>query len=392
MKDALYLASRYLAANRLTSTVLLVSMTLILFLPAGLYVLVRESAESLNRRADATPLIIGAKGSPLELALSTLYFESEPPPELPYLEAEQIAQGGLARPIPMLCGFSAGKFPIVGTTPDYFDYRHLDLAEGRRFALLGECVIGATVARALKLAPGANLISSPKGAFNLAGVYPLKMRVVGVMSKTGTPDDRAIFTDLKTTWIISGRMHGHQDLTTSKAASAVLKRDDKGIVANASVVEYNEVSPDNAASFHLHGSLSDLPLTAIIAIPNDPKASALLRGRYMDNEQRTQIIAPAEVMGELLATILTIRRYAVAAISLACLAAAGSTVLVLILSLRLRKAELATLHKIGAPKSRVFWIHASEIIIILVASLILASLLTATTLQFGDAAVRMLLN
>ena len=138
--------------------------------------------------------------------------------------------------------------------------------------------------------------------------------------------------------------------------------------------------------------VSELPLTAIIAIPNNDKSSALLRGRYLEKEQLTQIIAPSEVMGELLATILTIRRYAVAAISLACLAAAGSSVLVLILSLRLRKAQLATLHKIGAPKSRVFWIHASEIIIILIASLILASLLTAATLQFGDAAVRMLLN
>ena len=123
MKDALYIAVRYLATNRLTSIVLLVSMTLILFLPAGLLVLVRETADSLNRRADATPLVVGTKGSPLELALSTLYFESDPPPELSYREAEQLGQGGLAQPIPMLCGFSAGKFPIVGTTPNVDRWR-----------------------------------------------------------------------------------------------------------------------------------------------------------------------------------------------------------------------------------------------------------------------------
>ena len=53
-------------------------------------------------------------------------------------------------------------------------------------------------------------IGSGDGVFDLAGVYPLRMRVVGVLEPSHTPDDGAVFVDLKTTWSIQGLGQVHQ--------------------------------------------------------------------------------------------------------------------------------------------------------------------------------------
>ena len=79
MKQTLYLVRRYLAANPGKTAVLVGSLSLLLFLPAGLQVLVDRTAAQLRARADSTPLLIGAKGSSLDLALRALYFEGEIP-------------------------------------------------------------------------------------------------------------------------------------------------------------------------------------------------------------------------------------------------------------------------------------------------------------------------
>lgn len=79
MKDVLYLAWRYLAFHRLKTAILVLSIALIVYLPVGLNVLVGQSAEELTARAASTPILVGAKGSPLELVLNSLYFESETP-------------------------------------------------------------------------------------------------------------------------------------------------------------------------------------------------------------------------------------------------------------------------------------------------------------------------
>ena len=86
----------------------------------GLDVVLSQSAEELTARAQATPLLIGAKGSPLELVLNSLYFESDTPAPMTYAEADRVDQSGLGRVIPLYTRFHAAKSPIVGTTLEYF--------------------------------------------------------------------------------------------------------------------------------------------------------------------------------------------------------------------------------------------------------------------------------
>jgi putative ABC transport system permease protein len=95
------MAWQYLMHQKVKTTILVFSIALIVYLPVGLKVIVDQSAESLTVRAESTPLIIGAKGSPLELALNTLYFESETPETMSYAQVGRVSGYGLATAIPL---------------------------------------------------------------------------------------------------------------------------------------------------------------------------------------------------------------------------------------------------------------------------------------------------
>jgi putative ABC transport system permease protein len=388
VKEALYLAWRYLAYHRIKTLILVTSITLIVFLPVGLNVLVGQSAAELTARAEATPLLVGAKGSPLELVLNSLYFESDAPELTSYGEVSRVAETGLAEPIPLYVRFRTRDRPIVGTTLAYFEFRKLRFAAGRAMAVLGECVVGARVAASLGIGPGDAMISSPESVFDLAGVYPLRMHVVGVLAPAHTPDDLAVFVDLKTAWIIEGLGHGHQDLAAPEAAAGILSREENRITANASVLQYNEITEENIDSFHFHGDLSGNPITALIAVPHSRKSGVLLRGRYQADEEPSQIVRPIAVMNDLLDTILTIQSYVVAAILIVAVATLATAALVFLLSLRLRKREIETMVKIGGSRLSVAAVLVSEVVVVLVLGVALAGGLTLLTSRFGSAAIR----
>ncbi len=388
MTGPLYLAWRYLARHRAKTAILVASIALIVFVPLGLERLVGESAAQLTARAGATPLLVGARGSALELVLSALYFESDPPEPVGWGEVERVAASGLADALPLHVRFRARGHPIVGTTLEYLDFRGLRVAAGRRMAVLGECVVGARAARELGVGPGDAVLSSPESVFDLAGVYPLRMRVAGVLAPSFGPDDDAVFVDVKTAWVIEGLGHGHQDLARPEAEGAVLRREGDRIVANASVVEYNEITPENIESFHFHGDLESHPVHAVIAVPRDERSRVLLMGRYASPGEPMQIVRPLRVMDDLLDTVFTVRGYAIAAIGTVALATLATAALVFLLSLRLRRREVETLHKIGASRASVALLLASEVVFVLGAGALAAGGLTLAVGRFGSAAIR----
>jgi putative ABC transport system permease protein len=392
MIQTLYLAWRYLAFHRLKTAILVTSITLILYLPVGLRVLVEQSSQQLTARAEATPLLVGSKGSPLELVLNTLYFRADYPEPMQYEESVRIADTGLARAIPMYVRYHSRGQPIVGTTYDYFQFRGLELASGRHLSMLGECLLGARVADELGAGPGDFVISSPESVFDIAGVYPLKMGVVGVLGFSDSPDDDAIFVDIKTAWIIEGIGHGHQDMSRPEAAPGVLAVEEDNVVANASVVQYNEITAENIDSFHFHGDISANPMTAVIAVPPDQKSSTLLQGRFEASDQAAQIVRPITVMDELLETVLTVQRFVVAGAVIVGSATLASAALVFMLSLRLRRREIETLFKIGGSRLSVSAVMASEIVVVLATGVILAGALTLVTSQFGSVVIRTLIR
>lgn len=392
MKDVLYLAWRYLAYHRFKTGILVASITMIVYLPGGLNILVNQSAEELTARAEATPLLVGAKGSPLELVLSSLYFESDVPPKMRYAEATRVDQSSLARGIPLYTRFQTHHSPIVGTSVDYFEFRGLEIGSGRQIAMMGECVLGARAARAAGVEVGGSVMSTSESVFDIAGVYPLKMNVVGVLKASGTPDDRAVFVDIKTAWVIEGLAHGHQDLNQPAAQTGVLRKDGNRIIANASVMQYNEITSENAASFHFHGDPNEFPITSVIVVPRDERSGTLLQGRYLGDDELVQIVPPAKVMDELLKTILTVRRYIMIAVVLVGIATLATMTLVFILSLQLRRREMETIIKIGGSQMRIASLVAAEVLGVIVAGAVSAGLLSLATMWLAASATRWLVQ
>lgn len=385
MKDILYLSTRYVAHHKVKLGVLTLAITLVAWLPIAIQSIVDQTGNQLLQRAVSTPMVIGAPGSPLELSLGSLYFRTRSPDTLPYREAEQLEATGLAYAIPLNYQFGAQSHPIVGTSPDYFDYRHLKLAAGRPVALLGEAVIGSKVAEALNIGVGDHVISSPESVFDLAGVYPLKMPVVGVLAPSLSPDDEAIFVDVKTTWVIQGLGHGHDDLNRQEAVGQILKREGGNLVANASVRQFNEISRGNLDSFHFHGRIDGYPLSAIIPVPHDDKSAALLLGRYQEERQDLLIVRSQRVIAQLLETVFTVRDYVVVGIVVVALATGLVALLVFYLSLRLRRGERYTLERIGASRAQIQFLMATEIIFVLLISAGLTTVLVELTERYGMA-------
>ncbi|NIO04200.1 MAG: hypothetical protein GTN74_06170 [Proteobacteria bacterium] len=390
MFDSFYIAWKYISFNKIRTATLVACITLISFLPASLELLLEESERQLMSRAASTPLVVGAKGSALDLIMNTLYFGDEVP-ELVNLEASnRVMSTDLALPIPAYVRFRARGHPIVGTTLDYFDFRELKVSEGRSMAVLGDCVVGAKVAERLGLKPGDSLVSSPETLFDIAGVYPLKMKVVGILQKSHTSDDLAVFVDLKTAWVIQGLGHGHEDVTKIKDQTLILKRTETNVAASPKLFHFQEITDENIDSFHFHGDLSSYPITAVIAVPFDTKSGTILRGRYLSREETHQIVKPEEVIDGLLQNIFRIKNVLDAVISVVALATVLALVLVFALSLRLRQREVKTIFKLGCSRMTIARLLGAEIFIIVLISAILCGALILLVDYYANDLVRML--
>ena len=358
--NALFLAIAYLRYNWARSLVLVMVAALIMFVPVATQTLLSTSERALVARGESTPLLLGSRGSQLDLTMAALYFSEERPAPVPMREVEAIWDSGLGVPIPVHTAFSSGGFRIVGTTLDYFDFRDLEVAEGRGLSVLGDAVIGAGVAAALDKRVGDALVSAPENLFDLDGVYPLEMPIVGVLALTNTPDDQAIFVDIKTAWVIQGIGHGHEDVVTAADIAA-----GTDALANAAVVQYQRITPENIESFHFHGSNDDFPASAVIVVPNDTRSGTILKGRYLDSESPTQLIEPAGVIQGLVDRIFRIKALLDVVTAIIAVAAVAAIGLAVFLSYRLRTKEIATAVKLGARRGMVMRLLAAETVTLL---------------------------
>jgi putative ABC transport system permease protein len=369
-----------------------VALSIIIFVPFLLDMVVKESQSRLNARAESTPLILGEKGSSLDLAINSLYFIAKRPSDIEMSDIEGIDDTGMAYTIPLYTRFSAGKNRIVGTTLDYFDLRQLELSKGRMFTILGEAVIGSKVANELNLTVGDTLISSPENLFDLAGQYPLQVKIVGVLAPSGTSDDEVIITDIATTWVMTGLSHGHKDLAKTDDESVIIKREKGSIVANAKLKTYTVITQDNLKSFHFHGEQSTFPATSAIVVPEDAKSKTILLGRYQEHPKNMQLIQPKMVVQELILSILRIKRTLDTIIITVSVSTLMTIALVFLLSIRLREKEIKTIFRLGCSRMATSGFIAAEILIIAVTSITLAGVLFMLTWSQSDMIIKQIIS
>jgi putative ABC transport system permease protein len=371
MSGTLLLAWRYVVYHRWRSAVLAAGVALTLLLPASVQLLVGRYGDSLVRRAQRTALVLGAPGSRFDLVLDSLYFKGRTPRLLSMEMVAEVVDGGLGTPVPLYTARSAAGHPLVGTTPDYYALRELSAAQGELPLLMGECVLGARVARAEQLEVGDALLTDRERLYDLSAGYPLRMRVVGVLAESGSPDDSAVFCDLKTAWIAAGLGHGH-DPAGQQAEERVLKTDPNGaIVLNAGVVEFTEITPRNVDDFHFHGGPAELPLTGVLVEPRSRKALTLLKGRFVGRDD-VQALVPLEVMQELLGVVFRVKVFFDANALLVGLSTAMFLAVIVTLSLAVRRRERLTLFKLGCARATVARLMASELALVIGAGVLLA--------------------
>lgn len=153
-------------------------------------------------------MVIGAKGSPLQIVLSSVFQMDTPTGNIKLSQAQTFASKGMvALAVPVSMGDNVKEARIVGTTLDYPKLYGAMLSNGRWWSHPMEAVVGASAAKRLNLAPGSVFV----GAHGLSGSADLHKdaayTVVGVMKPTGAVIDRLVVTDLASVW----QVHEHHE-------------------------------------------------------------------------------------------------------------------------------------------------------------------------------------
>ena len=206
------IALRYICARPVVTAVSVVGLSLGAALICVVLTLRHETEGSFKREAGLFDLVVGAKGSPLQLTLSALYHLDVPTGNIPYARYEALRESGRVRyAAPIGLGDNYQGFRIVGTEPHWFDAvdRADDsplfrMAEGRIFEAAFEVVLGSTVARQTGHRVG-DTFAGTHGLVTIPGSEvhnEFPYRVVGILEPTGTSQDRAIFGTLESVWQI----------------------------------------------------------------------------------------------------------------------------------------------------------------------------------------------
>ena len=169
----------------------------------------RQVERGLVRDAEGVDLVVGAKGSPLQLILSAVYHLDSPTGNIPVAEADRLAEHPMvAEAVPVALGDSFRGFRIVGTTAGYAARYGPELAAGAAWdgGVLpeGGVVLGATVAQETGLGVGGEVVSAHGLAEGGAAHGDHPMSVAGIYAPTGTVLDRLILTSLETVWETHG--------------------------------------------------------------------------------------------------------------------------------------------------------------------------------------------
>jgi putative ABC transport system permease protein len=174
-----------------------------------------SSRHVLDKNLGGIDLVAGAKGSPMQLILSTVFHADAPTGNISLAEANQLSKHPLIeRTIPLALGDNYKGYRIVGTEQAYAELYQANLSNGDWFDKPFDATIGYEVARSTGLNPG-DEFSSIHGFLAVGHSHDDLYKVTGVMERTGTVIDRLILTAVESVWLAHGHHfendHDHHD-------------------------------------------------------------------------------------------------------------------------------------------------------------------------------------
>lgn len=168
--------------------------------------------KQLENNSKDIDLVVGAKGSPLQLILSSLYHVDNPTGNISLAEANRIAANPLIQSAtPISLGDNYRGHRIVGTDSTFLDLYSLSIANGRLWQSSFEVLVGAEVARKHGLEIGQHI----HGAHGLSADAHVHddhpFTIVGILGKANNVVDNLILSDLESVWEVHGIHHDHHD-------------------------------------------------------------------------------------------------------------------------------------------------------------------------------------
>lgn len=288
--------------------------------------------QQFDRNLAGIDLVVGAKGSPLQLMMSSMYHISSPTgnipldaakpflnPEHPYIEVG----------VPLSLGDSYRGRRIVGTRPDFLDLYGATLAEGEMWTEVMDVVAGATAARELGLQIG-DTFQSSHGLIeddDLTHRDAPAFRVVGILEASGTVADLILLTPNESLWAV----HDTHDHGTEEPAAGPA---------------YDVTGP--------LGRYADESITSVLLKFRGTSVAGLNMQRSINENTEMQAVTPSIQLAELYATVgqgeevLRQLGYVVVGVSIL------SIFIGLYSTLDRRRGELALLRSLGAGPGKLF--------------------------------------
>ena len=329
-----------------------------------------ESFEKqLENNSKNIDLVIGAKGSPLQLILSSVYHIDNPTGNIPLAEVEKLQNNPLIKlAVPVSLGDNYRGHRIVGTDSSFLTLYETKVQQGKLFQKNYEVVIGTDVANKQNLKIGDHIHSShglSKGGHSHDD-HPFT--VVGILAHNNNITDNLILTSLSSVWDVHGIAHDehHEELTTEELQA----KEDLAETRDAYLHHHGEATDEEHDHAHEEDQSADsdrvvksigadmihssgLEITALLVQYQSPAAIAVLP-KFIAQNTQMQAASPA-IESARLFSLLGVGIDSLQILAYIIMAIAGLSVFIsLYNALKQRKYDLAIMRTLGASKLKLF--------------------------------------
>ncbi len=359
----------YLWSRKFITCLTILSVSLGVALISSVLTLRQETERRFVEEGQAFDAVIGAKGSPLQLVLSSVYYMDTPTGNIRWEEYEKVREHEwVTAAFPISMGDSFRNARIVGTTPDLFDHtwtspssgevtRPFTIAEGRIFENSFEAVIGSFAASSIGLEVGNQFVGNHGGA-----EHEDSYTVVGIFEPSGTPNDHAIFCDLESIWL----SHPHEEDEEDGESNDV--------DAHAGHDHEDDDADADAHAGHDHAVEEHREVTAVLLNLGSPAWRFKFRDEFKDSpvQAAIPIMEIQKMFNQFLSTVQTIL---MAVAYLVVVVSSISIMIGLYMAIQMRRRDLAVMRALGAGAGDIFGAVILEAIFVTVLGVVIGWLL-----------------
>jgi putative ABC transport system permease protein len=358
-----HIAWAYLWNRKLPTLLTIVSVGLGVGLIVAVLTLRSETQKRFEEEGQTFDMVVGAKGSALQLVLCAVYFMDRPPGNISTEVYQQILEEDMVRAaFPIGIGDSFRGFPIVGTTANYFEHerinyrdneleRVLHLAEGRPFEAPMEIVLGSHVARITGAEVGEQIVGThgfielseaTREAVGFHGHDHQPYTVVGILEPSASPNDRALFTNIQSVWAVHDDEGDFPEWHGLQGAEADDDHDH--------VHDHDHDHDTCDGHDHMQGS----EITAVL-VQLESAADRFTFKDLVNREYNAAADIPIQVIEKLYDQLLSTAKLVLLAVGYLVVVVSALSILIgLYLSIIQRKRDLAIMRALGASAYEIF--------------------------------------